>query len=107
MRKINPGKKFMSVTDNNWKQEVYDKVVHKTRRNLVPYNDIQRVLMYCRGDMDKASEFISKKQIPSNPDVMMDFYNRLCDLETVVEGCCAVLAQKTGYDPNQITESED
>lgn len=79
-----PGKKFANIDDKNWHQDVYDQVVKKTRKNLVPYNDIQRVLMYCRGDIEEASKLIQQKKIPSNPDVMLDFYNRLCDLEAIV-----------------------
>lgn len=102
---IKPGKKFGNndkIIENgaSWQREVYDKVVKKTRRNLVPYNDIQRVLMFTRGDIEQAQELIEKKKIPSNPDVMLDFYNRLCDLEEVVVKLCAVASNQLGYDAN-------
>lgn len=98
---IKPGKKFLNEYSSQWKDEVYNRIVKKTRRNLVAYSDIQRVLMYCRGDVEKAAELIDQKKIPSNPEVMMSFHERLCDIENVLTGCCTVLAQTTGYDPNQ------
>ena len=102
---IKPGKRFggndtLAENGGSWKRDVYDKVVKKTRRNLVPYNDINRVLMFARGDIEKAQNLIDKKQIPSNPDVMLDFYNRLCDLEEVVVKLCAVASNQLGYDAN-------
>lgn len=78
-----PGKKF-AYSATGWDRDIYDKVVKKTRKNLVPYSDIQRTLMYCRGNIDEAAKMIQQKKIPSNPDVMLDFYNRLCDLEEAV-----------------------
>lgn len=78
-----PGKKFASSA-THWDRDTFYRVVKKSRKDLVPYNDIQRVLMYCRGDIDEAAKMIQQKKIPSNPDVMLDFYNRLCDLEEAI-----------------------
>ena len=101
---IVPGEKFMDGTFgvSEFKQSVYDRVVHKTRKNLVPYNDIQRVMMVARGDVVKASDMINARKIPSNPEVMIDLYNRLCDLEELIVKCCEVLEAETGTNPNLI-----
>lgn len=97
---IKPGKKFGDPNTNSWHKDVFNNVVKGTRKNLVPYSDLQRVLMVAHGDVDAAKILIDKKFIPSNPEVMLDFYNRLCDLEEVVVGLCAVVSNQLGYDAN-------
>ena len=101
---IVPGEKFMdgNFGISEFKKVVYDSVVHKTRKNLVPYNDIQRVMMVARGDIAKAAEMIDARKIPSNPEVMIDLYNRICDLEELMVKCCEVLEAETGTNPNRI-----
>ena len=86
---IKPGTKFVSYSESRngkkWKEDIYESIVHGTRKNLIPYNDLQRILVMSRGDGEVAAKkWIDKKMLPSNTDVLVDIHNRLCDLEAAV-----------------------
>lgn len=89
MKYIKPGVKFVSYSESGngtkWKEDIYNRIIKGTRKNLIPYNDLQRILVMSRGDGDEAgSKWIAKKMLPSNTDVLVDIHNRLCDLEEAI-----------------------
>lgn len=106
---IKPGVKFGNTEDghHSWKKDIYEQMVKPTRKNLVPYDVIQRILIQCRGDVEKAQKFVSKNRTPANLEILIDFHNRLCDLEEVVVDLCAVVSHELGYDPNREDEDND
>ena len=106
---IKPGVKFGNTDGSRhwWKKDIYEQVVKPTRKNLVPYDVIQRNLVLCRGDIEKAQKFVNKNRTPANLEILIDLHNRLCDLEEVVVGLCAVVSHELGYDPNREDEDND
>lgn len=105
---IKPGVKFGNTEDGRylWKKDIYEQVVKPTRKNLVPYDVIQRNLVLCRGNIEKARRCVSNRQTPANLEILIDMHNRLCDLEEVVVNLCTVVSHELGYDPNRKDEDD-
>lgn len=105
---IKPGVKFGNTEDgrHSWKKDIYEQVVKPTRKNLVPYDVIQRNLILCRGNIEKARRCVSNRRTPANLEILIDMHNRLCDLEEVVTNLCAVVSHELGYDPNRKDEDD-